>query len=253
MVRCFFNMKKVWFGRIDRSGCVFCGSRQFSSLQIIQDSLASAWELSNKERLLFDDREGHQCARCGMSKRVRMLLWSIRRFFPDLAGAAVLHINQVGRLSPALQKARCLTETFYDPAREFGLLHNGLVNQDVTNLTLATQQFDLAIHSETLEHVHDYNKALSEIERVLKPGGLQIYTIPLLHARRTRRRIALSPEGHETPLLAMSFHGSEGEYPVVWELGGDFLAERQKRIFQLHYDSYWRNRTVFTVIERKAS
>lgn len=246
-------MKKAWLCRIDRAGCIFCGGRQFAISRIIPDQLAATWELSKRARLLFDDREGQHCADCGMSRRVRMLLWSIRRLLPDLTHAAVLHINQINHLSAALKNAGSLVETLYDPSRQFGLAFNDLVNQDLTKLTFANQQFDLVVHSETLEHVHDYQKALSEIKRVLKPGGFQIYTIPLLHARRTRRRIALSTDGQETPLLPLSFHGSEGEYPVVWEFGRDYFVERKRQIFQLHYDNYWRNRTVFAIIEKAFS
>jgi SAM-dependent methyltransferase len=244
-------MKKAWFCRIDRAGCLFCGSHQFAISRIIPDQLADTWELSKNARLLFDDREGQHCVNCGMSRRVRMLLWSIRRILPDLANFSVLHINQINRLGAALKNAGSLVETLYDPVREFGLAFNGLVNQDLTKLTFADRQFDLVVHSETLEHVHDFGKALSEIERVLKPGGFQIYTIPLLHDRKTRRRIALSTDGQETPLLPLSFHGSEGEYPVVWEFGKDYFSERKKKIFQVHYDNYWRNRAVFSIIEKK--
>jgi SAM-dependent methyltransferase len=246
-------MKKAWLCRIDRDGCVFCGGLQFARSRIIPDQLADTWELDKNARILFDDREGQHCTNCGMSRRVRMLLWSIRRILPNLTSSSVLHINQINRLGAALKSAGSLVETLFDPGRELGLPFNGLVNQDLTKLTFADRQFDLVVHSETLEHVHDFQKALSEIERVLKPGGFQIYTIPVLHERLTRRRIALSADGQQKPLLPLSFHGSEGEYPVVWEFGRDYFAERKKKIYQLHYDNYWRNRTVFAIIEKKSS
>ena len=244
-------MKKAWLCRIDHAGCPFCGGCQFAISRIIPDQLADTWELSKNTRLLFDDREGQHCTNCGMSRRVRMLLWSIRQIMPNLTESSVLHINQINRLGAALKSAGRLVETLHDPVQEFGFAFPGLVNQDLTKLTYEDRQFDLVVHSETLEHVHDFRKALSEIERVLKPGGFQIYTIPLLHDRKTRQRIALSANGQETHLLPLSFHGSEGEYPVVWEFGRDYFTERKKKISRLHYDNYWRNRTVFSIIERK--
>jgi ubiquinone/menaquinone biosynthesis C-methylase UbiE len=180
-----------------------------------------------------------------------MLLWSIRHMLHKLDSLSVLHINQINQLSPSLQTAARLVETFHDPALALGREVNGLSNQDLAQLTFPDGQFDLAVHSETLEHIHDYGRALEEVRRVLKPGGFQIYTVPLIHSRKTRRRIGLDEKGHSINFLSASFHGAEGEYPVVWEFGGDFLKERKKKICQIHYDNYWRNRTVFTIVEKK--
>jgi len=126
-----------------------------------------------------------------------------------------------------------------------------LVNEDICQLTLPNNHFDLAIHSETLEHVFDFNKALSEVDRVLKPGGVQVYTVPLLHSRSTRQRMQRPAYGRLLDLLPRSYHGNEGEFPVVWEFGNDFFDQRKNHISELHYENYWRNKTVFTVIERK--
>ncbi len=144
-----------------------------------------------------------------------------------------------------------LVQTTYRPDQEFGIDINGLSNQDMTRLTFESNRFDLVVHSETLEHLHDYEVALSEANRVLKQGGHHLYTVPLLHGRETRRRIDRDSEGHDVPLLPKSAHGLNSEYPVIWEFGRDFLRRRQAQIYQIHYDNYWRNRTIFTVVEKK--
>ena len=218
---------------------------------VINDALASAWGLSARERADFDEREGHACGTCQMSKRVRMLLWSIRRLFPVSGGLRVLHFNQINHLSPALRALGDVTETCYQPGMERGAKVGELVNEDICQLTLPSNHFDLAIHSETLEHLFDFSKAQSEVERVLKPGGIQIYTVPLLHSRSTRQRMQLAADGGTLYLLPPSYHGNEGEFPVVWEFGSDFLERRKLRISELLYDNYWQNTTVFTVVERK--
>jgi ubiquinone/menaquinone biosynthesis C-methylase UbiE len=121
----------------------------------------------------------------------------------------------------------------------------------MTRLTFGNDCFDLVIHSETLEHLHDYELALSEVRRVLKPGGYQIYSIPLLHDRQTRRRISRDAAGKLIHLHPLSTHGLEEEYPVVWEFGGDFISNRRELIYEIHYDNYLQNKTVFTIVERK--
>jgi len=244
-------MRKRRFCRIDKNGCIACGGRTFEQRAVINDALASAWGLSARERADFDEREGHACATCQMSKRVRMLLWSIRKLLPVSGGLRVLHFNQINHLSPALRALGDVTETCYQPGMERGAKVGELVNEDICQLTFPSNHFDLAIHSETLEHLFDFNEAQSEVERVLKPGGVQIYTVPLLHSRSTRQRMQLAADGCTLYLLPPSYHGNEGEFPVVWEFGCDFFERRKLRISELFYDNYWQNRTVFTVVERK--
>jgi len=244
-------MRKRRFCRIDKNGCVACGGRTFEQRAIINDALASAWGLSTRERADLDEREGNACANCHMSKRVRMLLWSIRRLFPGSSGLRVLHFNQINHLSPALRTLGDVTQTCHQQGLERGAKVGELVNEDICELTFPNNHFDLAIHSETLEHLFDFSKALREVERVLRPGGVQIYTVPLLHNRSTRQRMRQGADGRTVDLLPPSYHGNEGEFPVVWEFGGDFFQQRKLNINELHYDNYWQNRTVFTVVERK--
>lgn len=56
--------------------------------------------------------------------------------------------------------------------------HVHLVKADATKLSLSDNFFDRIIASEILEHIKDDQKALSEIYRVLKPGGITLITVP---------------------------------------------------------------------------
>ena len=246
-------MSKTYrYCRIDRKGCVHCGCRQFDQVAVIDDSLASAWELSRRERRWFDQREGHHCRNCGMSKRVRMLLWSIKALCPPRPRPRILHLNQTNALGPALESLGSVTETVYQPGKPLGSRIGTCFNEDMSRLSFEDNQFDLAIHSETLEHLPDYRRALAEVRRVLKPGGSQVYTIPLLFSRKTRQRMNLDQSGQLVPCLPLSFHGCNREFPVIWEFGGDFCRHRVHSIDEIHFDNYWSNRTVFALVERKA-
>lgn len=50
---------------------------------------------------------------------------------------------------------------------------------DVTNIPLESSKFDTVICTQTIEHVFDHNKMISEIGRVLKTGGNLILTGPM--------------------------------------------------------------------------
>lgn len=53
------------------------------------------------------------------------------------------------------------------------------VKLDVQNIPFPDNSFDVAICNHVLEHVDDDRKAMSELLRVMKPGGFGIFQVPL--------------------------------------------------------------------------
>jgi len=52
------------------------------------------------------------------------------------------------------------------------------INNDICRLSFQDNFFEVVICSEVLEHIYQYQQALSELKRVLKPNGLLIITFP---------------------------------------------------------------------------
>jgi len=50
---------------------------------------------------------------------------------------------------------------------------------DITDICFGDNEFDFVIFNHVLEHVFDDKKALEEVQRVLKPGGLAVITVPI--------------------------------------------------------------------------
>lgn len=102
-------------------------------------------------------------------------------------------------------------------------------HQDITCLSYPKNFFDLVIHSETLEHVIDVDKALSECLRVLRPGGYCLFTIPIIPDRLTVQRITASGRPKKIKYIKPpSYHGNgirRMNYLVCWEFGGDFISK----------------------------
>lgn len=63
-------------------------------------------------------------------------------------------------------------------AREAGLANASLRVADLTNLPQVTQQADLVVCSDVLEHIPDDRSAVSALYALTRPGGLLILTVP---------------------------------------------------------------------------
>ena len=100
----------------------------------------------------------------------------------------ILEINEAGMLTPLLRQTADWTLAAYPEV-------------DIHALPYPDGCFDLVVHSDTLEHVDEPIRGLSECRRVLKPGGACCYTVPMVVGRMTRSRAG----------LPLSHHGSVGD------------------------------------------
>lgn len=108
----------------------------------------------------------------------------------------------------------------------------GVLCQDAGRLTFDDASFDAVINQDVLEHMADPWAAFSEIARVLRPGGVHIFTIPLHEGRLTLQRARLAPSGEVEHLFPPVRHkdplDAEGAL-VFWDYGDDLpkLLERK--------------------------
>lgn len=77
---------------------------------------------------------------------------------------------------------------------------DGVLCNDLQNLTFENNSFDLIITQDVLEHVEDPLKAFKEIKRVLKDDGLHVFTVPLHEGRLTLSRNGLPAVYHGDPI-----------------------------------------------------
>jgi SAM-dependent methyltransferase len=87
-----------------------------------------------------------------------------------------------------------------------GAFRDGVQCQDAQRLTYGDAAFDLVTSTEVLEHVPDDRRAFGELHRVLRPGGLLIFTVPLMDAPDTIERARLE-NGAIVHLREPEYHG----------------------------------------------
>jgi SAM-dependent methyltransferase len=129
-------------------------------------------------------------------------------------------------------------------------------SESLESLSYGDSSFDIVLTSDTLEHVPDVDKALSEIRRVLKPGGHHIFTVPVLMDRPATRRRASMTAGELTHHLPPSFHGAPQEgradFLVFNEFGADFVGTCERAGFDVRLERSGRNPALVVFIARRA-
>lgn len=194
--------------------CSVCGGTEFQGSAILWDELTSQWQLSPLERGYIDRQQGTKCVRCGANLRSIALANAIRNALGTTdtlqslmsansnSNLSLLEINEAGSLSPALRLLPRHVFAAY-PAI------------DIHALPYPDGQFDLVVHSDTLEHVSQPIRALAECRRVLRQGGHLCYTVPTIVGRMTRSRTGLEKSFHGDPTV------SADDFLVHTEYGAD--------------------------------
>lgn len=192
--------------------CNVCGKQEFKSTLVLWPDLVNAWQLSVSEVAYVDRQQGFHCIHCGNNLRSMGLAAAIMKEFSFtgsfhqfcMSGIAtsIVEINTAGNLTPFL---RLLPAHRLIEYPEF----------DMQDLAIDPGNVDLVIHSDTLEHVTNPERALSECLRILRPHGCCIFTVPIITSRMTRSRAGLAP----------SYHGQSGvpadDQLVCTEFGAD--------------------------------
>lgn len=170
-----------------RGRCPFCGPSVFVRLR--------------------SDELGVRCLRCAGSAVHISLGNTLRKHVLDLRELDVCELSARGPLARFLsERARSASLSEYLAGAPPGETRAGARNEDVQCLTYADASFDLVTHTEVLEHVPDDGRALRELRRVLKPGGLMLFTTPMHDGAATIERARLRAGAIEQ-LLPPVYHG----------------------------------------------
>ncbi len=206
--------------------CPVCGGTDFTDRPILWDALVAAWELAPEERAYVDRQQGTCCSGCGANLRSGALAEALLGAVggtgtlldfvatPAAACLEALEINQAGSLSPVL-------------ARLPGHHLASYPDLDMQAMPYPDESFDLVVHSDTLEHVPDPLRALSECRRVLRQTGALCFTVPVIVGRLTRSCAGRPPSFHGTSAADsedLRVHTEFGADIWTWPLKAGFVA-----------------------------
>ncbi|MDF5715622.1 MAG: glycosyltransferase [Rhizonema sp. NSF051] len=177
------------------SACPCCGNTEFSTSTVLWQSLIDEWRLASYEVDYINRQQGLHCEKCDSSLRSMALAVTIMKCFgyeglfkdfvltEQAQQLKILEINEAGQLT-----------SFFSQIPGHVLVCYPEVN--IMQMPFADGSFDLVVHSDTLEHIQYPIKALSECNRILKPGTFLAFTVPMIVDRLTSSREGLPPSYH---------------------------------------------------------
>ncbi|ARE81809.1 hypothetical protein ROSMUCSMR3_00303 [Roseovarius mucosus] len=148
----------------------------------------------------------------------RGFLSNVAVYEPALRGPFVARFNTLPHY----------TRSYFRPDLAIGALApDGVRNENLTKLTFDEDSFDLIITSDVMEHLPDVESAFAETLRVLRPGGIHVFTIPNDYPfpDRTEPRVRVE-EGAEVHLKPERYHNAgDGTKCLVYTDYGADLAD----------------------------
>jgi SAM-dependent methyltransferase len=135
--------------------------------------------IDKKAKKKIRSRLNAKCPSCSAMERHRFQWFVLQKVLAgvDLGSLSVLHFAPEPCLEDRL-RARCGRYITTD------LLRTTVDCQfDVTAVPFDDEVFDLVLNSHVLQYVEDDLRAVSELSRILKPGGMALLPVPLLHLK----------------------------------------------------------------------
>jgi SAM-dependent methyltransferase len=154
------------------------------------------------------------CPACGANGRDRFLHWCLAERVGLNAGLRVIECSP--RMGAGYRNA--MSSWFFYRTSDYDLrIHRGNMQLDLQDIDLPDACLDVMLCAHVLEHVPDTEKALSELRRVMAPGGHVLLQVPVL---QTKTAPPNEPE----------FHGDST--PVFWRFGFDLTARLRELGFR---------------------
>ena len=162
-------------------------------------------------RLMPNWREHMQCEHCGLVNRMRAGLHVLHTYAQPETGSKIYITERLTKTYQWLAERypNLQGSEYFGPSHIPGSIVDGIRHEDVMNLSFPDGTFDRILSFDVLEHVPDPNSAFRALCRVLKPGGVVIFSVPFSSGSATDIvRATIEEDGAVTHYLPAEYHGN---------------------------------------------
>jgi glycosyltransferase involved in cell wall biosynthesis len=156
-------------------------------------------------------REHLQCEHCGLVNRMRAALNVMHIYAPPEPDSQIYITERLTKTYQwlAVRYPKLQGSEYFGPSHQPGSIVDGIRHEDVMSLSFVEDSFDRVLSFDVLEHVPDPYRAFCELYRVLKPGGVLIFSVPFSPDSATDIvRATLEDGGAITHLMPAEYHGN---------------------------------------------
>lgn len=183
----------------------------------------------NRKTLFFAKAEGSRdnlhCVFCLSIPRQRALIKCLTDAVPNWKNLKIHESSPGGPTYKIFKKLPQYTPTQFFENINLGTTFRGVRCENLSRQTFQNENFDIVITQDVLEHILEPLKALKEIERTLRTGGIHIFTVPVCWDTKTKIRARFEnksikyfeePEYHSSPV-------GNGKSLVTTSWGSDII------------------------------
>jgi len=169
-------------------------------------------------------RDHYRCEQCQSIPKERALMTCLELYIPHWRQLKIHESSPVwsGASHKIKQQCRDYLPSMYFSDVAPGQVKDGFRNENLESLTFEDAVYDLHVTSDVLEHVMFPKQAFQEMARTLKPGGIHIFTVPLIRKSKSSIRRAGIAEA-----TGMIHHFEEpqyhGDHLVTYDWGYDIV------------------------------
>ena len=185
-------------------------------------------------------RETYRCGGCGASLRYREQARLILKFFSrensehlaelvhesEFQNLKIYEPGLIGPFRNLFNKLPGYCNSYFWEDVQPGEFRENIQCQDLINLTYEDNSFDLVLSSDIFEHVRKPFAGFQEINRVLKPGGFHIFSIPSQRPMPSKTVFRVDTSGPEDVfVLPRHYHSAPmgGKSLVYTDFGEDMV------------------------------
>ncbi len=160
------------------------------------------WRLQLK---IHNDEMGVRCTRCFATPVSQSMGFVLKKHL-NSSTKVIYELSSRGSFVRFLKKlhVKLVLSEYFDTI-DGGIIHDGILCQNVEKLTFPDNSFDICTSLEVFEHVENDMQGFKEIYRVLKKNGTFLFTVPIDLTNETIERTKIT-HGGRVNILEPEYH-----------------------------------------------